>query len=117
MLDTLLGNKIALCDAGVGIGKTYAYLTASVIWRKYASALGHFSVCDHRPVTISTSSIALQKAIMQEYLPFLSKVMQASGMIQQPIQAALRKGKEHFVCDRRLEYRLQAIGHKQKNAL
>ena len=24
MLDTLLGEQIALCDAGVGIGKTYA---------------------------------------------------------------------------------------------
>jgi len=25
MLDTLLEKKIALCDAGVGIGKTYTY--------------------------------------------------------------------------------------------
>lgn len=117
MLDTMLGDKIALCDAGVGIGKTYAYLAACIIWRKYASALGHLSVCDHRPVTISTSSIALQKAILQEYLPFLSQVMRESGMIQQSPQAVLRKGKEHFVCDRRLESRLQAIRHKQKNAL
>ena len=31
MLDTLLGGQIALCDAGVGIGKTYAYLVASVL--------------------------------------------------------------------------------------
>ena len=30
MLDTLLGEQIALCDAGVGIGKTYAYLVACV---------------------------------------------------------------------------------------
>lgn len=117
MLSTLLGNKIALCDAGVGIGKTYAYLTACIIMRKYASVMGRLSACDHRPVTISTSSIALQKAIMQEYLPFLSKVLQKAGVIHQPIQAVLRKGKEHFVCDSRLEFRLQAIEHKQKNAL
>ena len=26
MLDSLLHNTISLCDAGVGIGKTYAYL-------------------------------------------------------------------------------------------
>ena len=26
MLDTLFQKKISLCDAGVGIGKTYAYL-------------------------------------------------------------------------------------------
>lgn len=116
MLDTLLGNKIALCDAGVGIGKTYAYLTASIIMRKYASVMDQFSACGHRAVTISTSSIALQKAIMQEYLPFLSKVLQEAGVIYQPIQAALRKGKEHFVCDSRLGFRLQAIEYKQKNA-
>ena len=30
MLDTLLKNNIALCDAGVGIGKPYAYLTACI---------------------------------------------------------------------------------------
>lgn len=31
MLDALLKNNIALCDAGVGIGKTYAYLTACIL--------------------------------------------------------------------------------------
>ncbi len=37
MLDNLLGRNIALCDAGVGIGKTYAYLVACVLMRKYSS--------------------------------------------------------------------------------
>lgn len=115
MLDTLLGNKIALCDAGVGIGKTYAYLTACIVMRKYASVIGQFSTCDNRPVTISTSSIALQKAIMREYIPFLSKVLREAGIIHLPIQAVLRKGKEHFVCDSRLEVRLKAIEYKPKN--
>lgn len=36
MLDNLLGRNIALCDAGVGIGKTYAYLVACVLMRKYS---------------------------------------------------------------------------------
>ena len=58
MLDTLLEGKIALCDAGVGIGKTYAYLVACVLMRKYAAAMGNGWVCDKRPVVISTSSIA-----------------------------------------------------------
>ena len=35
MLDTLLKNNIALCDAGVGIGKTYAYLTACILLKKF----------------------------------------------------------------------------------
>ena len=29
MLDTMLNGGIALCDAGTGIGKTYAYLAAA----------------------------------------------------------------------------------------
>ena len=36
MLDNLLERNIALCDAGVGIGKTYAYLVACVLMRKYS---------------------------------------------------------------------------------
>ena len=64
MLDTLLEGKIALCDAGVGIGKTYAYLVACVLMRKYAAAMGNGWVCDKRPVVISTSSIALQLSLI-----------------------------------------------------
>ena len=33
-----------------------------------------------------------------------------------PLRAVVRKGKEHFVCDNRLEQRIEAIRHKQKNA-
>ena len=33
MLDALMKNEITLCDAGVGIGKTYAYLTACILMR------------------------------------------------------------------------------------
>ncbi len=64
MLDTLFEGKIALCDAGVGIGKTHAYLTACLLWQRFRPV--------HLPgtVVISTSSIALQRAIVSEYIPF-----------------------------------------------
>ena len=54
MLDALMLNRIALCDAGVGIGKTHAYLVACLLWQIYRPA--------HLPCTviISTSSVALQ---------------------------------------------------------
>ena len=71
---------------------------------------------EQRPVVVSTSSIALQKAILTEYIPFLSRVLLEQGMIQSPLRAVVRKGKEHFVCDNRLEQRIEAIRHKQKNA-
>lgn len=117
MLDTLLGERIALCDAGVGIGKTYAYLVACVLMRKYSILMERNSLPKQHPVVVSTSSIALQKAILSEYVPFLSRVLIEQGIIQTPLRAVVRKGKEHFVCDNRLEQRIEAIRHKQKNAV
>ena len=117
MLDTLLGERIALCDAGVGIGKTYAYLVACVLMRKYYILMERNSLPKQHPVVVSTSSIALQKAILSEYVPFLSRVLVEQGIIQTPLRAVVRKGKEHFVCDNRLEQRIEAIRHKQKNAV
>ena len=107
MLDAMFQNKIALCDAGVGIGKTYAYLTSCILWRKYTG--------NQQPTTISTSSVALQNAILREYLPFLSQIFLESELIQTPIQGIIRKGKERFVCDERLSQRLFAVRDKKKN--
>ena len=117
MLDALMLNRIALCDAGVGIGKTHAYLVACLLWQIYRPA--------HLPCTviISTSSVALQNAIVREYLPFLSRVLLKMGVIDKPIHAAVRKGKERFVCEARLSERLVQIrnktqaGNRQKAAL
>ena len=117
MLDTLLGERIALCDAGVGIGKTYAYLVACVLMQKYSILMERNSLPKQHTVVVSTSSIALQKAILSEYVPFLSRVLVEQGIIQTPLRAVVRKGKEHFVCDNRLEQRIEAIRYKQKNAV
>lgn len=115
MLDALFYKQIALCDAGVGIGKTYAYLVACVVMRKYA--LNSTLLSGGKwPVVISTSSVALQEAIIGEYIPFLSKALREAGVIQTPIKAVIRKGKERFVCDNRLKLRLLAVQGKTKNA-
>ena len=113
MLDTMLNGSIALCDAGTGIGKTYAYLVAGVVFRRYRSRAG----LPNQPLLISTSSIALQGAIIHDYLPFLSKVMMADGMLDSPLRAVLRKGKSHYVCDARLMKRLQTANLDRKNPL
>ncbi len=52
MLDTMLNGGIALCDAGTGIGKTYAYLAAA------AAANRSDTEALRKPVITSTSSIA-----------------------------------------------------------
>lgn len=112
MLDTLLQNRIALCDAGVGIGKTYAYLTACILLKQY----DHSGPAGSQPVVVSTSSVALQDAVIGEYIPFLSRIFLENHIIQKPIRAMIRKGKERFVCDARLSQRLAAVQEKQKNA-
>ena len=112
MLDTLLKNNIALCDAGVGIGKTYAYLTACILLKKFAP----HGPAGSQPVVISTSSVALQDAIIGEYIPFLSRIFLENRVISKPIRAIVRKGKERFVCDARLSQRLEAVKDKNKNA-
>ena len=68
MLDTMLDSSIALCDAGTGIGKTYAYLVAGTMFHCLRANSG----LEMKPVLVSTSSIALQNAIQREYLPLLS---------------------------------------------
>ena len=42
-------------------------------------------------------SIALQKAIIEEYVPFLSDVLLKADLLQGELKAVVRKGKEHFV--------------------
>ena len=111
MLDAMLDDSITLCDAGTGIGKTYAYLVAGIVFSRSRAARG----LANQPVLISTSSIALQNAVLEEYLPFLSSVLIEDRMTKTPIRAVLRKGKSHYVCDERLKRRLQAVDLTRKS--
>ena len=111
ILDAMLDGGIALCDAGTGIGKTFAYLTAGILHGKCRAAEGK----PQRPILISTSSIALQSAIQKEYLPLLSSVLLSEGLISAPIEAVIRKGKAHYACDARLERRVRQVEGSHKN--
>ena len=107
MLSAMIGWQIALTDAGTGIGKTYAYLVAAVVFHKYLPT--------NRPIVLSTASIALQGAIQREYLPFLSKALMNAGYIAEPLYSIIRKGKAHYVCDERLRNRLSKVNFTKKN--
>lgn len=106
MLDALFGREVALCDAGVGLGKTYAYLVAVILWmRQRALPL-------RQPLVISTASVTLQDAILKEYIPFLSSVLTQNGCIDEPMQSVLRKGKGRYVCDLRLLKRQREVAQR-----
>ena len=114
ILDTLYNKEISLCEAGVGIGKTLAYLVACVLWQMNRPDRLKL------PVVISTSSVVLQDAIINDYLPNLSAILLEEGIIQVPLTAVIRKGKERFVCDARLAERaslVQPTRKRQRNSL
>ena len=106
MLDALFGREVALCDAGVGLGKTYAYLVAAILWMQQRA------LPLRQPLVISTASVTLQDAILKEYIPFLSSVLTQNGCVKEPIQTVLRKGKGRYVCDLRLLKRQREVAQR-----
>lgn len=114
ILDTLYNKEISLCEAGVGTGKTLAYLVACVLWQM--NRPGSLKL----PIVISTSSVALQDAIIDDYLPNLSVTLLEEKIINTPLTAVIRKGKERFVCDARLmerESQIPEIRKRQQDSL
>ena len=53
---------------------------------------------------------------MEEYIPILSVVLMKELWINNPIQAVIRKGKSHYVCDVRLEIHLRRVNLQKKNS-
>lgn len=97
MFKGFVGKAVSICEAEVGTGKTMAYLVAALVARDYKKR--KYNVFS--PITISTSSIELQKMIVEKEIPRLSKILVESNAIAKPLTVTLRKGKEHYFCKRR----------------
>ena len=109
ILKALSRRSVLLAEAGVGIGKTHAYLiTAALVKRGNLNdfwlrgCYPGMAYAAKMPVVVATSSIALQKAIVQDYIPEISRILLERGIIRKPLTCVLRKGKEHYLCDKRL---------------
>ena len=105
MLSALETNRIALMEAEVGTGKTHAYMLAVILYNLF-----------HEITTtsvISTSTIALQKAITEEYIPQISDILLKYRIIRKPIRFIVRKGKLHYVCDMKLKTYLASLRKHQ----
>ena len=118
MYEGLSEKRIALCEAEVGTGKTMAYLVAGLALKLCNPS----SIVGSSPVTISTSSIELQQAIITKEIPMLSKMLTESGLMYRSIRAVVRKGKKHYFClDRYEDYydsiRLYPRKHSETIAL
>ena len=114
ILDAIYKGKISLAEAEVGTGKTLAYLVPAIL-AKRGKLNGYFNMgldyysgtsyieLQNMPIVIATSSIALQKAIITDYIPQLSDILLKYKIIKKPLTAALRKGRNNYICIRNLK--------------
>src|SRR3954465_5109697 len=81
-----------IVEAGTGVGKSLAYLVPSVL----------FALERHKKAIVSTHTINLQEQLLHKDIPILKKVLPVE------FDAALMKGRQNYICPRRLERALQS---------
>ncbi|MEX2015502.1 MAG: DEAD/DEAH box helicase, partial [Candidatus Hydrogenedentales bacterium] len=85
--DAFNEDGIAVIEAPTGVGKTMAYLLPAVQW----------AVKNRERVVISTRTINLQEQIIEKDVPLLQHCF------EEQFSAVLVKGRQNYVCPRRLE--------------
>ena len=80
------GNKVGVFEAGTGVGKSFAYLIPAMMW----------ALTNNERVVISTGTINLQQQLSEK------DVVQASLILGKNIKSVLLKGRQNYVCLRRL---------------
>ena len=80
-------NSIGVFEAGTGVGKSFSYLIPSILW----------AINNKERVVISTGTINLQQQLMEKDIP------EAEKIVEKKIKAVLVKGRQNYLCLRRLE--------------
>ena len=85
------GKRHLAVEAGTGVGKSFAYLVAAIdkVYRNNVKVL------------VSTYTITLQQQLINKDIPFLAEIL------GRPFTACLAKGRNNYLCRRRLEYALR----------
>src|SRR5947207_2011871 len=85
-------DRHLVVEAGTGVGKSLAYLVPSIL----------FALEQHKKAIISTHTINLQEQLLHKDIPILKKTLPVE------FEAALMKGRQNYLCPRRLERALQS---------
>ncbi len=80
-------NSVAAFEAGTGVGKSFAYLVPAMLW----------AAKNKERVVVSTGTINLQQQLSEKDIPAAKKIL---GL---DIKAVLLKGRNNYICLRRLE--------------
>ncbi len=84
-------GKVAMLEAGTGVGKSFAYLIPAALW----------SLENKDRVVVSTATINLQQQLIEKDIPLVRKI------IDRDFKAVLVKGRGNYLCRRRLAAVLQ----------
>ena len=79
-------------EAGTGVGKSLAYLAPAIL----------FALERHKKAIVSTHTINLQEQLLYKDIPILKK------MLPVEFEAALMKGRQNYLCPRRMERGLES---------
>jgi len=91
---TLEQEQHLVVEAGTGVGKSIAYLVPSIL----------FAMEQKKKAIVSTNTINLQEQLLYKDIPILKKILPVE------FEAALLKGRQNYLCPRRLERALQQAG-------
>jgi len=83
-------NRHLAVEAGTGTGKSFAYLLGALD-----------AIRQKQKVLVSTYTITLQQQLINKDIPFLAETLPV------PFSAVLAKGRNNYLCLRRLDYALQ----------
>jgi ATP-dependent DNA helicase DinG len=88
---SLSDGRHLVIEAGTGVGKSLAYLAPSVL----------YALENKKKAVVSTHTINLQEQLIYKDIPILQK------LLDEPFEAALFKGRQNYLCPRRLKRALQ----------
>ncbi|MBN2013444.1 DEAD/DEAH box helicase [candidate division KSB1 bacterium] len=80
-------NRVAVIEAGTGVGKSLAYLIPAIFW----------AVKNKERCVVSTNTINLQEQLIKKDIPFLQDALDLK------FKAVLVKGRYNYICLRKAE--------------
>src|SRR5947209_3130793 len=87
-------EKHLVVEAGTGVGKSLAYLVPAIL----------FALEQKKKAVVSTYTINLQEQLIYKDIPILQKLLPVE------FEAALWKGRQNYLCPKRLERAMQHSG-------
>ena len=94
--DAFTGKKVHLAEAGLGIGKTFAYLLSAVPYARFTG----------KPVVIACATTALQEQLAGAE----GDINALSKLLDLEIDARMAKDPNEYICDIRADENMEQIG-------